>query len=140
MSGKEPLKPVYWIHGEDRAKVDTAVQRLLARVEQEGGMPAERFEATDVPATEVRAACDPDNRQAEFAILVAAAWQGRGLGGALLEKMIAYLRTRGTGQLVGQCQATNLPMASLARALGFQVGDTQAIDDLVDLRLDLQSP
>lgn len=89
---------------------------------------------------EVRAACDPDNRQAEFAILVAAAWQGRGLGGALLEKMIAYLRARGTGQLVGQCQATNLPMASLARALGFQVGDTQVIDDLVDLRLDLQSP
>jgi acetyltransferase len=89
---------------------------------------------------EVRAACDPDNRQAEFAILVDAAWQDHGLGRALLEKMIAYLRARGTGQLVGQCQAHNRAMVSLARALGFQVGDTQAIDDLVDLRLDLQSP
>jgi acetyltransferase len=89
---------------------------------------------------EVRAACDPDNHQAEFAILVDAAWQGRGLGRALLEKMIAYLRARGTGQLVGQCQAHNLPMVSLARALGFRLGGTQAVDELVDLQLDLQSP
>ncbi len=58
MSAKEPLKPVYWIHGEDRAKVDLAVHRLVARVEAEGGMPAERFEASEVPATEVRAACE----------------------------------------------------------------------------------
>ncbi len=58
MSAKEPLKPVYWIHGEDRAKVDLAVHRLVARVESEGGMPAERFEASEVPATEVRAACE----------------------------------------------------------------------------------
>lgn len=58
MSTKEPLKPVYWIHGGDRAKVDTAVRRLIARVEDEGGMPAERIEATETPATEVRASCE----------------------------------------------------------------------------------
>jgi acetyltransferase len=100
--------------------------------------PVEPGQAQRIVA-EVRAACDPDNRQAEFAILVDAAWQGRGLGRALLEKMIVYLRTRGTSQLVGQCQAHNTPMVPLARALGFQVEDAQA-DDLVDLRLDLQSP
>lgn len=58
MSRAEPLKPAYWIHGEDRAKVDTAVQRLVARVEREGGMPPDRFDAGEVPATEVRAACE----------------------------------------------------------------------------------
>jgi DNA polymerase-3 subunit delta len=58
VSAKEPLKPVYWIHGEDRAKVDTAVRRLIARVEGEGGMPPERVEAAETPATDVRAACE----------------------------------------------------------------------------------
>ncbi len=58
MSRRESLKPVYWIHGEDRAKVDTAIQRLVARVATEGGMPPDRFDATEVPATDVRAACE----------------------------------------------------------------------------------
>jgi hypothetical protein len=31
-------------------------------------------------------------------------------------------------------------MVSLARALGFRLGGTQAVDELVDLQLDLQSP
>ncbi len=54
----EPLKPVYWISGEDRAKVDRAVQRLAARVEGEMGMPPERFDATETAAVEVRTACE----------------------------------------------------------------------------------
>ncbi len=54
----EPLKPVYWIYGEDRAKVDRAVQRLAARVEGEIGMPPERFDATETAAVEVRTACE----------------------------------------------------------------------------------
>ena len=89
---------------------------------------------------EVRAACDPDNRQAEFAILVAEPWRGRGLGRALLEKMAAYLRARGTGELVGQCQADNPAMASLARRMGFHVEPCAASPGLIDLRLNLQAP
>ena len=88
MSGKEPLKPVYWIHGEDRAKVDAAVQRLLARVEQEGGMPAERFEATDVPATEVRAACEALSFGGTRLVLVRRADQWKA---ADVEPLIEYL-------------------------------------------------
>jgi len=49
---------VYWISGEDRAKVDRAVQRLAARVEGEMGMPPERFDATETAAVEVRTACE----------------------------------------------------------------------------------
>jgi acetyltransferase len=49
---------------------------------------------------EVRAVCDPDNLTAEFAIQVASAWQGRGLGGRLLEKLLQHLRERGTGEVV----------------------------------------
>jgi acetyltransferase len=95
-------------------------------------------ESADRIVAEVRAVCDPDNRQAEFAILVAAPWQGRGLGRALLDKMVLYLRARGTGQIVGQCQADNLAMLQLARQRGFVVGDPDSSSGLTALQLDLQ--
>lgn len=70
---------------------------------------------------EVRAVCDPDNLQAEFAIQVASQWQGKGLGHVLLSKLIRHLRERGTGEIVGQCLPDNAGMAALARRAGFEV-------------------
>jgi acetyltransferase len=70
---------------------------------------------------EVRALCDPDNFQADFAIMVAANWQDKGLGRILLKKMIDYLRTRGTAELVGQCLAENAGMKALAQGFGFTI-------------------
>jgi acetyltransferase len=70
---------------------------------------------------EVRAVCDPDNHTAEFAIQVATAWQGRGLGRMLLGKLLGYLRARGTYEVVGECLPENAGMAALAKALGFDV-------------------
>jgi acetyltransferase len=81
---------------------------------------------------EVRAICDPDNLQAEFAIQVAGGWQRRGVGRHLLEKMLAYLRSRGTGAIVGQCLEENAGMAALARAVGIAVAPKA--DGIVDLR------
>ena len=70
---------------------------------------------------EVRALCDPDNQQAEFAVQVATAWQGKGLGLLLMVKMIDYLRKRGTAVVAGQCLYENAGMKTLARHLGFAV-------------------
>jgi len=70
---------------------------------------------------EVRAVSDPDNRQAEFAIQVAGPWQRRGLGRVLLDKLLRYLRERGTREVVGQCLTENAGMAALARKMGFAV-------------------
>jgi len=67
----------------------------------------------------VRAIANPDNTQAEFAVIVRSDLKGRGLGRALLEKMIRYCRSRGTGELVGEVLSGNRPMLSLARDLGF---------------------
>lgn len=67
----------------------------------------------------VRAIANPDNTQAEFAIIVRSDLKGQGLGRALLEKMIRYCRGRGTGELVGEVLSGNRPMLSLARSLGF---------------------
>lgn len=88
MSRKEPLAPVYWIHGEDRAKVDTAIRRLVARVEAEGGMPPDRLDAAEVPATEVRAACEALSFGGTRLVLVRRAdrWKA-----ADMEPLIGYL-------------------------------------------------
>lgn len=87
-------------------------------------------------AGEVRAVCDPDNFLAEFAVQVAADWQGKGLGRVLLEKLIGYLRARGIERVVGQCLTENSAMARLARECGFIVspGLTQGV---LALQLDL---
>lgn len=54
----EPLKAAYVIWGEDRATIDRAVSRLIARVERDGGMPPERLKAEETPAGEVVASCE----------------------------------------------------------------------------------
>jgi acetyltransferase len=80
---------------------------------------------------EVRAICDPDNIRAEFAIQVASAWQGKGLGRLLLAKMIEYLRARSTREVVGQCLRENTGMAALAQHAGFDVKDDIAEGGIV---------
>ncbi len=83
---------------------------------------------------EVRAVCDPDNFRAEFAIQVATHWQGRGLGRLLLDKLLRYLRARGTVEVVGECLPENLSVASLARHVGFSVTSGSA-PDILSMRL-----
>jgi acetyltransferase len=71
---------------------------------------------------EVRTVTDPDNEQAEFGILVRSSAQGKGLGHALLEKMILYCRARGTKELFGDVLPNNSRMLALADNLHFQRG------------------
>ncbi|MEQ1775826.1 MAG: bifunctional acetate--CoA ligase family protein/GNAT family N-acetyltransferase [Burkholderiales bacterium] len=67
----------------------------------------------------VRAIADPDNTNAEFAILVRSDLKGQGLGALLMNKIIRYCRARGTGVLTGSVLRGNERMLSLARELGF---------------------
>ena len=89
-------------------------------------------------AGEVRGLCDPDNLQAEFAIQVAAPWQGKGLGRQLLDKLVRYLHARGTARLVGQCRSENTGMAALARSAGLTVRPGEAGDHVLEFSLELQ--
>jgi len=52
-----PLKSAYGIWGEDRGKIDRAIQRLQERVVAEGGMPPDVFDATVDAAADVAAVC-----------------------------------------------------------------------------------
>ena len=85
---------------------------------------------------EARAMCDADNLQAEFAIQVASSWQGKGLGRLLMDKLIGYLKARGTTEVVGQCLLENKGMAALARETRFGV-TAGAPPDALMLRLKL---
>ncbi|MEI6896557.1 MAG: bifunctional acetate--CoA ligase family protein/GNAT family N-acetyltransferase [Psychromonas sp.] len=69
----------------------------------------------------VRASIDPDNIEAEFAMIVRSDLQGLGLGKILLDKLIRYQKTKGTTYLTGMTMISNTGMAMLAKKLGFKV-------------------
>ena len=69
----------------------------------------------------VRALIDPDNIDAEFAIIVRSDLKGRGLGQLLMRKMIAFLTLRGTERMVGSVLRENSNMRELAQSTGFVV-------------------
>jgi acetyltransferase len=65
---------------------------------------------------------DKKNDAAEFAIVVADAWQGRGIGKRLLAKLIDVARSRGLKRLYGDVLSMNRPMLEFVRTLGFTLG------------------
>ena len=83
-----------------------------------------------------RAHTDPDNVEAEFALLVRSDLKGQGLGTLLLEKLIHYCRGRGTQRLIGQALSQNVRMLHLAETHGFRLEPDDC--DLVEMRLALQ--
>jgi len=70
-----------------------------------------------------RAVADPDNEEAEFAIVVRSDLQGLGLGRLLLDKLLRYSREHGTARLIGWVLRENRAMLALAQSLGFELDD-----------------
>ena len=86
---------------------------------------------------EASALSDPDHVSAQFAIQVASDWQGKELGRLMLNKLITYLRSRGTRELTGLCLNENTGMAALARSLGFVVSPRSIASETVSMTLAL---
>src|SRR5699024_1065096 len=97
---------------------------------------ARRADGTEETLGVVRAVTDPDNIEAEFAIIVASQLKGRGLGHLLLKKMIDYLRGHGTQRVVADVLRENQGMRELARSQGFSVESSEgsALRYTLDLR------
>ena len=78
-----------------------------------------------------RYAPNADGRTAEFALVVGDAWQGKGLGRALLERLVTAARDAGYEALYGHILEANRDMLELARHLGFveheRSGDTVTV-------------
>src|SRR5258705_3753849 len=70
-----------------------------------------------VAVARYRATWDKEN--AEYAITLADAWQGRGLGYAMMKMLIECARRRGFKRLVGSVLVINQAMLGLDKALGF---------------------
>jgi acetyltransferase len=66
-----------------------------------------------------RYAPNADGRTAEFALVVADAWQGKGIGRQLLERLCRAARVAGYQALYGHILEANRDMLDLAARLGF---------------------
>jgi acetyltransferase len=84
-----------------------------------------------------RAIADPDNVEAEFAIIVRSDLKARGLGQLLLQRLIEYARDRGTQRLVGDVLHENAAMLQLARDNGFAVDAVRSDGEVVRVVLAL---
>jgi GNAT superfamily N-acetyltransferase len=76
------------------------------------------FEEGELRAVAELCFAEPSAREAELAITVERAWQGRGIGGELLARMRVIARNRGVLRLTMLCLAENRRMQRLARRFG----------------------
>jgi acetyltransferase len=65
-----------------------------------------------------------ESREAEFAVVVTDAWQGRGVGWLLMRQLIDAARERGARRIVGDVLAENAPMLRLMKDLRFEIRPT----------------
>ena len=86
-----------------------------------------------------RALINPENTDAEFAILIRSDLKGVGLGRILMTKIIDYCRSKKTAQISGMTMPSNRGMLTLAQKLGFEL-EVSFEDGTADmlLRLDGQ--
>ncbi|SFD09377.1 bifunctional acetate--CoA ligase family protein/GNAT family N-acetyltransferase [Massilia yuzhufengensis] len=71
-----------------------------------------------------RVVADPDNISAEFAVTVRSDLKGMGLGKMMMQKLIAYCRSRGTREIVGEALPQNSRITGMVKKLGFTVTPT----------------
>ena len=64
----------------------------------------------------------PDGETCEYAIVVADAWQHRGLGRRMMERLIAIAASRGLKTMFGSILNDNAGMLDLCSRLGFEIG------------------
>jgi acetyltransferase len=76
---------------------------------------------------------NPDRESCEFAIVVADAWQGKGIGSRLMGMLMETAKARGFKRMEGDVLAENAPMLSLVRRLGFTTRTSAESPDVVSV-------
>lgn len=69
----------------------------------------------------VRIIADPDNEEAEYAIMVRSDMKGRGLGYRLMNEILDHAQQRGLKRVFGDVMRENGPMLHMAEDLGFRI-------------------
>jgi acetyltransferase len=96
-------------------QIDYDREMAFVAVREEGGREIEIGVARYITS--------PDARSCEFAVVVADAWQRRGLGRRMLERLIEVARWRGLQTMVGHILGGNQSMLALCKKLGFEISD-----------------
>jgi acetyltransferase len=82
-----------------------------------------------------------DRSTAEFAVIVADPWQGKGLGPKLVERITEIAREQGVKSLSGDVLAQNQPMLEMVKRLGFALRkDTEGGTFRVEMALQEAGP
>ena len=97
-----------------------------------------RADGSDETLGVVRAVADPDNIEAEFAIIIRSDLKGMGLGQLLMTKLVDYFRQRGTHYMVGETLTENHALIELIRPFGFATHASPG-EGTIELKLDLQT-
>lgn len=79
-------------------------------------------------------------RTAEIAVVVADAWQGRGLGRSLMAAILQFAFARGLERVVGEAYDDNAPLLALTRRFGFFARRNAGERGLVRLERELSGP
>ena len=98
-------------------QIDYDREMAFVAVREQGGR--------EVEIAVVRYITNPDGETCEFAIVVADAWQCKGLGRRMLELLIETGRSRGLKAMVGHIFANNSAMLALCEKLGFTIGESR---------------
>ena len=97
-----------------------AVEHCFIDYEREIGIVAEiRTDRTTSLIGLAHLLADANWNGAEFAVMVTDAWQGKGLGGILLDCCLELARRRGFKRVVAETDPENRPMLALFRSRGF---------------------
>lgn len=107
--------------------------REMALVLTEPGAPG----TTDIFGV-VRLHADPDNEQAEYAIIIGNRMTGNGYGTLLMHRIIDYARGRGTGEIFGYVMSENGRMLDLCAELGFERTPLPEDASMTKVTLDLR--
>ncbi|MCQ0987274.1 bifunctional acetate--CoA ligase family protein/GNAT family N-acetyltransferase [Jiella marina] len=85
----------------------------------------------------VRIVADPENEEAEFAVLVRSDMKGRGLGFQLMSAILDHARRRGLSRVFGEILRENVGMLKLARDLGFHPESSAEFSDVAHVVIEL---
>ncbi len=81
-----------------------------------------------------RLMADPDVKTAEYAIIVRTDWKGKGLGYALMNRLLNFAGERGIRTIFGEVLRENEAMLHMARDLGFEAHADPDDPGIVEVR------
>ena len=126
-----PMKTLSHVQAARFTQID--YDREMALILTESGIPG----TTEIYGV-VRISADPDNEQAEYAVILRGDMTGMGLGALLMRRIIDYARGRGIGEIFGDVLCENTAMLRLCDTLDFTRSDQQDEPGVIRVTLKLQ--